>query len=352
MNILNIIDIPWYSGVTSYAIESSKGLYEKGHKIFFAGVKGGLPLKLARENNFITYEICSRKNPFVLSSVLRLKNIIKNENIEIINAHTGKGHFLAYMVSLFSNRKFAIIRTKSDDMQPKKSFILDRTQKIITASESIKNKYDKIEITPKLITTIYQGIKIPDISEYSVPECPTIGMLGRLDPVKGHKYFLEAAAILLKKYSNLKFLIAGKEENIKYNELKLVASKLNIEAHIQFEGYIDDIYKFMSGCTIGVIASVGSESVSRVLFEWMSCGKPVVATSVGCIPEILDKEFISEPNSPESLAKNVLLFLENPAKIKIVGERNKETVKEKYNIKKYILKTEKVYNEAINDITH
>ncbi|OGS45984.1 MAG: hypothetical protein A2539_06630 [Elusimicrobia bacterium RIFOXYD2_FULL_34_15] len=352
MNILNIIDIPWYSGVTSYAIESSKGLSKKGHKIFFAGVKNGLPLKVAGENGFETLVICSRKNPFILKSVLKLKDLIQNKKIDIVNAHTGKGHFLAYLASIFSKNKFAIVRTKADDMYPKRSFLSAKTDKIIAASELIKKRYIEIKTNPEKIAIIYQGIEIPVLSEYPAPEGPIIGMVGRLDPVKGHKYFLEAAAFVLKRFSNAKFLIAGKEENIKYEELKVFAGKLGIEKNIQFVGYVDNVYKFMSGCTIGVIASTGSEAVSRVLLEWMSCGKPVVATSVGCIPEILGKEFLSEPCDSEILTKNILYFLEKPGNIKITGENNRKIIKEKYNIDKFISETEKAYNETIKNIAH
>src|SRR3989339_1956575 len=155
MKILNIIDIPWNSGITNYAVESSKELLQNGHKIFFAVVKNSLPLQIAKENGFKTVEICTRKNPFILGSVLRLKKLIEKEGIDIINAHTGKAHFLAYLISLLSKRKFAIIRTKSDALYPKKSFLYKKTAKIIVASEFIKKRYLEVGLAPEKIITIY-----------------------------------------------------------------------------------------------------------------------------------------------------------------------------------------------------
>lgn len=353
MKILNIIDIPWNSGVTNYAVELSKGLLQNGHKIFFAGVKNGLPLQIAKENGFGTVETCTRKNPFILGSILRLKKLIEKEGIDIVNAHTGKAHFLTYLVSLLSKRKFIIIRTKSDAMHPRKSFLYKKTKKVVAASEFIKKKYLKIGVEPEKVATVYQGIE-PQFCGPAVLRSSgsKIGMIGRLDPVKGHRYFLEAAAVVLKEYPDIKFLIAGREENIKYKELKESAETLGIEKSVEFLGFVENVYDFMSKCTLGIIASTGSEAVSRVLLEWMVCGKPVVATSVGCIPEILEKKFLVSPCDTEVLARIIVELLQNPALAKNAGETNRKKIEEKFNLEKFVTETEKIYNEAINNFTH
>ena len=353
MKILNIIDIPWNSGVTSYAMELSKGFLQNGHKIFFAGVKGGLPLQIAKENGFEAVEICARKSPFILGSILRLKKLIEKEGIDIVNAHTGKSHFLAYLSSLFSDKKFAIIRTKSDTRYPIKNFLYKKTAKIIVASEFIKKRYLKIGLEQEKVITIYQGIRL---NNFRLPtfdfRFPIIGIIGRLDPIKGHKYFLESAADVLKKFPETKFVIAGKEENIKYKELKELAKKLEIEKSVEFSGFVENVYDFMSKCSIGIIASTGSEAVSRVLLEWMVCGKPVVATLVGCIPEILEEKFLVSPCNAESLAQKTIGLLQNPALAKNAGETNRKKIEEKFKLEKFVTETEKVFYEAINDTSH
>lgn len=347
MKILNIIDIPWNSGVTNYAMELSKGLLQNGHKIFFAGVKDGLPLQIAKENGFGTVQICARKNPFVFGTVLQLVKFVQLYKIDIVNAHTGKGHLLAYLTLLFSNKKFAIIRTKSDALYPKKSFLYKRTAKIIAASEFIRKRYLKIGIEPEKVVTIYQGIELLKYEPRATSHEPRVGIVARLDPVKGHRYFLEAASIVLKKFPCIKFLIAGKEENIKYSELKKLSEKLGIEKSVEFLGYVKNVYEFMSKCSIGVIASTGSEAVSRVLLEWMACGKAVVAASVGCISEILNSEYIVSPANSKLLAEKIMYLLENTEKILEIGKTNRQIIETKFNIQNFIDKTEQIYKEAL-----
>ena len=354
MKILNIIDIPWNSGITSYVMEASNGLLQNGHKIFFAGVKNGLPLQIAKENGFETIEICSRKNPFVFGTVLRLVKFVQLYKIDIVNAHTGKAHFLAYLVSLLSKRKFVIIRTKSDAIRPQKSFLYKKTQKIIVASEFIRKRYLNIGIGPEKVVTIYQGINVTAAplpsTRYPLPSI--VGIIGRLDPVKGHKYFLESIANVLKKFPETKFLIAGKEENIKYKELEQLAEKLGIQKSVEFFGYVENVFEFMSKCSIGVITSVNSEAVSRVLLEWMACEKPVVATLVGCIPEILEEKFLVSPCKAEALARKIIELLQNPVLAKNARETNRKKIEEKFNLEKFVTETEKVFYEAINNFTY
>ncbi|HAX61310.1 MAG TPA: hypothetical protein DCX95_01945 [Elusimicrobia bacterium] len=354
MRILNIIDIPWFSGITGYAMDLSKGLAKQGHRIFFAGVKNGMPNKLAKENGFETVEICSRKSPFIFGSILRLKKLIEKEDINIVNAHTGKAHFLTYVVSLLSKKKFVIIRTKSDTRYPKKSFLYKKTAKIIAASEFIRKRYLEIGFEPEKVVTIYQGIDVSTIplptSDFRLPA--SVGIIGRLDPVKGHKHFLESASNVLKKFPEIKFLIAGKEENVKYKELKELAKKLEIEKSVEFLGFVENVHQFMLRCSIGVIASTGSEAVSRALFEWMSSGKPVAATSVGCIGEIMEEKFLVPPCNADVLAQKIVELLQNPALAKNAGETNRKKIEEKFNLEKFVTETERIFYEAINDTSH
>ena len=348
MKILNIIDIPWFSGVTSYAVDSARGLSKRGHEIFFAGVRGGEPLKIAEKVGFKTVEVCSRKNPFILRSAFNLSKLIDAERIDIVNAHTGNAHFMAYLASLFTSQKFALVRTKSDVMRPKKSFLYGRTEKIIAASELIRKKYLEIGVAPSKVVTVYQGIELPQAgTEACLPANSVVGMLGRLDPVKGHRYFLASAAEVLEKNPVVKFLIAGKEENIRYRELERMASEKGISGAVKFCGFVGDAAGFMDGCSLGVIASTGSEAVSRVLLEWMSRGRAVVATGVGCIPEILPGDFVVPPSDPVSMAGTILSLLRDPEGLKIAGRNNREIAAERFGFEKFIDGTEKIFLEAL-----
>ena len=128
--------------------------------------------------------------------------------------------------------------------------------------------------------------------ELKVGNSILLGIVGRLDPVKGHSLFLKSLSYLLKEGLNVKGLIVGEEKNVKLYQLKALADSLKISGRVIFiPEKREDIVDIMSAVDIGVIASVGSEMVARVHLEFMSCGKPVVVTNVGVLPEIVKEEF-------------------------------------------------------------
>jgi len=343
LKILNLIDIPWNSALTSYAIEQAQVLRKRGHIIYFGAVRNTLCHETIKKNNFQTIDIPSRKDNLVMGALLSLRKFIISEKIDIVNAHTGKTQTLAFMLSLMSSKNFKLIRTKTDAKIPKNSFTFKRVKKIITGSQAIKKSYVSAGLNPDKIQTIYQGIADQESSYAPFFPAFRIGILARLDTVKGHKYFLDAASIILKKRKDVKFIIAGNEANIKFQALEKYAKELKIENNVHYEGFVDDPIAFIKNCHIGIIASIGSEVVSRALLEWMSCGKTVIATDVGCTAEMLENDFLIPPKNAALMAEKIMSFLDKPETIESVGINNKKISEKKYNLETFAQETEDAF---------
>ncbi|SMP11956.1 Glycosyltransferase involved in cell wall bisynthesis [Desulfurobacterium pacificum] len=133
-----------------------------------------------------------------------------------------------------------------------------------------------------------------------------LGIIGRLDTVKGHDLFLKSLAAL-KKELPVKGLIIGEEKNVKLYDLKNLAKKLGIENDVTFiTERVSSISDYMSACDVGVVSSKGSEMIARVPLEFMSCGTPVVATNVGVLPEVVNsKTGVCVEAFAESIAEGV-----------------------------------------------
>ncbi len=97
---------------------------------------------------------------------------------------------------------------------------------------------------------------------------------------------------------NSKLIIVGEEKGIKRESLIRLAKRLNVDDNIiLITERRRDIVDIMSAFDIGVISSISSEVIPRVLFEFMSIGLPIATTDVGCLQEIADKSFsvLAEP---------------------------------------------------------
>ena len=184
-------------------------------------------------------------------------------------------------------------------------------------------------------------------------EQPTLGIVARLDPVKGHRYLIEALYLLKAVYPDLRLRVVGQEENVKVRELRWIAERLRVDEQIEFTGYQSDIAKVMNECSIGVVSSIGSEAVSRAALEWMASGRPVVATTVGCLPEIVQDGvtgYLAEPKDAPALAAAIAKVLHDPDRGKSMGGSALSRAKRHFAMPQFVEKTLDVYKSALQEI--
>jgi len=349
MKILQMVDVPWDSGLAHYALALSQGLKQKGHQVFVSAVPGQKPWVKAHRLGLKTIPMVSLKglNP--------LRRFIREHEIDLINAHTGSTHSLAVAAAL--GQKVAVVRTRSDARtirrRPGSRFLYKHTQRVIAAAEYIRQSFIKeLKLPPRKVATVYQGVAVDDFKTEPLPKYPVLGIVARLDPVKGHRYLIEAMLLLKSTYPSLRLWVIGQEENIKERELHAMAERMRVDSQIDFLGHQADIPNIMSQCSIGVVSSTGSEAVSRVALEWMAAGRPVVATRVGCLPEIVQDKisgYLADPKDAPALATALAKVLHDPDRAKSMGGSALSRVRRHFAMPQFIENTLEVYKSAVKD---
>jgi glycosyltransferase involved in cell wall biosynthesis len=154
--------------------------------------------------------------------------------------------------------------------------------------------------------------------ELGVPaDCALIGAIGNLNRLKGHMYFLEAAAGIKRKVSSAKFLIVGRRLDTDpecWRSLQQLTEQLGLTQDVVYAGYREDIPAVLSALDVFVLPSI-LESCPLVVLEAMAMKVPVVATDVGAVSEmILDGRtgFVVPPRDGEAIARAVLICLTMP----------------------------------------
>jgi glycosyltransferase involved in cell wall biosynthesis len=349
MRVLQFIDVPWDSGLAHYALILSQELKKKGHQVFISAVPGQKPWLKAKRLGLKTVPLAT------LKGLHPLRHFLKDHGIQVLNAHTGSTHSLAVASAL--GQKVAVVRTRSDArrLRPRvgSGFIFKHTHRVIAAAEYIRDSYlSQMKLPGKKVVTVYQGVALEDFSVEPLPEKPVVGIVARLDPVKGHRYLLEAIALLRDIYPQLKLKIIGQEENIKQRDLERMAERLRIDSQVEFTGFVKSVPAVMASCTIGVIASTGSEAVSRVALEWMAAGRPVIATRVGCLPELVQNGktgMLIEPNSAPEIARAIAGLLHDPQELKRMGQAARSHAKSSFALNEFAKQTLDVYSEALKE---
>jgi colanic acid/amylovoran biosynthesis glycosyltransferase len=183
--------------------------------------------------------------------------------------------------------------------------------------------------------------------------------VGRLIEEKGHRYAIEAISEVVRRYTNIEYIIAG--DGPLRSELENLVSKLGIEKYIKFLGIIDqnEVLKLHQQAHIFVLPSViaksgGTEGQGLVLQEAQAAGLPVISTSIGGIPEgILNGKsgFLVPERDVDALAKKIEYLVEHPELWPRMGKCGRRFVEERYDIQKLNQRLIKIYNALLTDNT-
>jgi glycosyltransferase involved in cell wall biosynthesis len=122
------------------------------------------------------------------------------------------------------------------------------------------------------------------------PDCSLVGIVGNLNPMKGHTYFIEAAHQIKQRVPNTKFVIVGRKVDSApgyWEGLHNLAARLELSENLVFTDYQEDIPAVLSAFDVFVLSSV-LESCPNVVLEAMAMKIPIVATDVGAVTELLD----------------------------------------------------------------
>jgi glycosyltransferase involved in cell wall biosynthesis len=144
-----------------------------------------------------------------------------------------------------------------------------------------------------------------------LPDETLVGIVGRLDPMKDHPSFLEAAAILARREYGVRFVSVGAGPEDYAATLREQANGLGLNGKMIWAGLRDDLPAVYNALDLLVSSSAFGEGFSNVLGEAMACGVPCVATDVGDAHEILgDSGTLVPPSNSEALAAGILTLLE------------------------------------------
>ncbi|MBI5961164.1 MAG: glycosyltransferase [Chloroflexi bacterium] len=179
------------------------------------------------------------------------------------------------------------------------------------------------------------------------PDSPVIGVIGRLHPAKGHDILLRAAVEIVREVPTAQLIIIGDGEL--RAALESLSIELSLQDHVVFTGFMRDMPGVMAALDV-VVFSSRWEGLPVTLLEAMSMGRPVVATSVGGIPDVLTHEtngLLVLPDNPAALAQEVLRILRDVTLAGRLGKSAQETICERYSADVMVQRIMKLYREIL-----
>jgi glycosyltransferase involved in cell wall biosynthesis len=216
---------------------------------------------------------------------------------------------------------------------PRTDRILVRAPNLIQPLIELGGERDRILVTPSGIRDDSLGDFDGEsfLRKYKIDGSPVILYLGRLNPLKGPQYLLDAAPKILSSFPDSQFVFVGPDQSGYGEILRTQASKHGVESHTHFVGPIYDFNEKMqayASCDVFALPTA-YEGTSQAIFEAMAQGKPVVASNVGGIPsQISDgaEGFLVDYGSSEQLTTRIVQILGDKSSATKMGQKGRQRV--------------------------
>jgi len=304
-----------------------------------------------------------------LPAAMRMRNFLKKEKIDIVHTNSMIAHIYGAVAAKLA--AIPCIWHMQDIIDPKLAFGIVRRllvclggilpEKIVVVSKAVGSMFDgksaaKVEV-------IYNGTDCKKFSQEAngrgvrrelgiSDEELVVGMVGRLKPWKGQSWLLKAAAKILQKCGNVKFLLVGDttfSEKSYRAELEGLTRVLGLEGRVIFTGFRTDIPQLTAAMDICVLPSVLPDPCPLVLFDYMASSKPVVASGIGGIPEIVEHGkdgLLVEPGRDEELADTIIALLGDADLRGKIASAAREKMVKRFSVEAFVKHFEKLYQET------
>lgn len=318
-------------------------------------------LKVYAEKHNIPFQTLPLRAEYDLFSICKLRRIIKTRGIKLVHCHNS--HALGLLIFTKFLIDVPVVASRrvdfplSSNIFSKYKYNSSKLDRLICISDNIRNVVDKSIKEKSKLVTIRSAVDVAKAevegdAESVFQEFPKgefiIGTVAALTGHKDYPTLVEAARIVLKSHPEVKFVAVG-DGKLK-SEIELLLEQKSIADNFLLLGYKTNVYDYLKRFDIFVLASK-LEGLGTTVLDALSCGKAIVATNAGGIPEMIkDREngLLVPKQNPEELAKAMLELIANPSLREKLAESAQESV-HKFDLKPLIDSHIQLYSELTKD---
>lgn len=284
-----------------------------------------------------------------LSVLIELMRLIRRERFSVVHTHSSKGGFLGRLAAWLC-RTPVIIHTihgfaVHDFMSWRRRqayLALERlvrpmTHAFLAVAPQVAREAVELRVTPPgTVTVVPSAVELDEIPFEPDPairsrlglreDLPLVGTVGRLDFQKGPLDFVRMAAAVKRSHPEARFVWVGQGDLLA--DARAEASRLDVE--VTFTGFHADAAEIAACFDVYVVSSL-YEGLGRGLTEAMASGRPVAATAVNGVLDLVEPGatgLLAAPADPGGLAQNVVWLLDHPEEARLMGEAARARVRE------------------------
>jgi len=303
--------------------------------------------------------------PRVVKSIWQIVKIIRRQHIQIVHANSPRAAYIGGLAGRLAG-VITLTHVRDIEQSPFSSLAKSRllgflSDKIIAVSKATAEAI--LGVNPALgrkTEVIYNGIDMTEIesppkketrSRLGIsPAAKLIGSVGIIHPAKGQDILLRAVARIKSVFPDVRVLLIGEvfhPDDAGYKtKLEKLAAELGISENVVFCGFRHDVFDLLRAVDIFVHPAVYPDPLPRTLLEAAACGKTIVATKIGGIPEMIDHNIsgiLIEPGAVNTLADVVISLLRNPREAERLGAAARKKIERSFSIQRHVAAVSAIY---------
>lgn len=301
----------------------------RGHRVELAAPRDATILSRSRADA-IPATIFSDHKASYPASMLRLARLFRHTRPQVVNPHSSRDGWIACIAARLA-RVPCIIRSRHIDVDYPNRFVSRLAfhtlpHHVLTTSRRISEKLVReLRLNPECVSCVPTGIDLARFHPEAAPalrddpriprDRPLLGVVAVLRSWKGHADFLAAARILRQQGSPAHFVIAGDGPG-REQLLKSIADPV-LRDHATWIGHREDVPNVLASLDIVVLPSYAHEGIPQIVLQAQAAARPVVATAVGGIPEVIEHGrtgLLVPPRDPAALAAALAGLLASPGR--------------------------------------
>jgi glycosyltransferase involved in cell wall biosynthesis len=368
LSICEVITTLGVGGAEMHLLALTRGLLARGHRPEVVYLKGEGELALTFEASGIAVRKIemdsSRESPRAIAALARH---LRRSRPDVVHTHLLKADAVGALAALLAGRR-ALLASKHNDeralLHPVYSRVhgllsrLDR--RVIVLSDHVgRFVAEHGRVPPSKIRRVYYGVDPAPFEAASAEglreelglsaEDFVVVCVARFAPQKAHAVLLDAFAHALGEEPGLRLLLVGDDPFGDHRQrAEAHAASLGLGERVRFLGIRRDVPRILAASDLFIMSSLW-EGLGLVFLEAMAAGKPIVATSVSAVPEVVPDGvagILVPPNDAITMARAILAIARHPDRARSFGEAGRRWVRERFGVERMVEETLAVLGEV------
>jgi len=366
VKLLQLVSCRGWSSDAYWAARVSRELEQRGHTVTLGcrrGTEQAVGERARREGvgRIVTFGFAGGLRPATdVADVRELRAAIAAA--DVVHVHRGKEHWLAVVAARLAGGR-PVVRTRhiAQAVRPhagNRWLYGHATALVVAVTEAIRGQCLAAGLLPPARIVTLAGGADADAYRPLAPDPawrqrlgaedgrPLVGLVAGLRVMKGHRVVIEALAQLAGREVRPRVAFVGR--GAMEPALREAVARVGLERQVTFAGFVDDGPAAMAALDVALYVPLESDGMSRVVFEYLAAGRPLIASRVGVVAETLvdgEHAVLVPAGDPAALASALAALLDDAPRRARLAEAGRRLVVERYSGARLAASLESCYTQ-------